>query len=167
MKKTIPDTCQHRCWGQKQPACSTAFPQSTQAKAKTTLHDICCAEAKEKAAKTFARFAQTFEVKPKSDGLFAIRPNRIARLLRRSSSSLAEYPNDTSNRVCFASIRRQPKRSEGCLRRKGMLHIMYKLGQCDQENWRRIKGFAHLADAINGIKFQGGERQIQTETTTA
>jgi hypothetical protein len=99
LEKTIPDTCQHRCWGQKQPTCLTAFLQSNQAKAKTTLHDIWCAEAKEKAAKTFALFVQTFEVKPKSDGLFAIRPNRIVRLLRRSSSSLAEYPNDTSNRV--------------------------------------------------------------------
>ena len=35
----------------KQPTCSTAFPQSTQAKAKTMLHDIWRAEAKEKPRK--------------------------------------------------------------------------------------------------------------------
>jgi hypothetical protein len=45
-----------------------------------------------------------------------------------------------------------------------MLHMMFKRGQCGQENWLLIKGFAHLAYAI---KFQDGERQIQPETVAA
>jgi putative transposase len=51
------------------------------------------------------------------------------------------------------------------MRRKGMLQMTFNRGQCGQENWRRIKGFAHLADAGNGIKSQDGERQIQPKTT--
>jgi putative transposase len=39
------------------------LPQSTQAKAKTILYDIWCAEAKGKAAKAFALFVKTFEDK--------------------------------------------------------------------------------------------------------
>jgi hypothetical protein len=83
----------------QQPTCSTAFPQSTQAKAKTILHDIWRAEAKEKPRKRSICSSKPLRIKPKSNGLFAKTPNRIARLLRRSSSSPTEYQNDTSNRV--------------------------------------------------------------------
>ena len=47
----------------KQPTFSTAFPQSTQAKAMTILHDIWCAETKKKAAKAFDLFVKNLEDK--------------------------------------------------------------------------------------------------------
>jgi putative transposase len=38
----------------------------------------------------------------------------------------------TSNPIesAFATIRHRTKRSKGCLSRDGMLHMMFKLGQC-------------------------------------
>ena len=32
---------------------------------------------------------------------------------------------------------------------------MFKLGQCAQENWRRLRGF-YLAKVITGVKFKDG-----------
>jgi putative transposase len=61
--KTFPDTGQYRFCGHKTADVLNCFPQSNQAKAKTILHDIWCAEAKGKAAKAFALFVQTFEDK--------------------------------------------------------------------------------------------------------
>ena len=64
----------------------------------------------------------------------------------------------TSNPIesTFATIRHRTKRSKGCLTRDGMLHMMFKPGQCAQENWRRLRGFAYLAKVITGVKFKDG-----------
>ena len=45
----------------------------------------------------------------------------------------------TSNPIesTFGKIRHRTKRSKGCLSRDGMLHMMFKLGVCAQDNWRR------------------------------
>ena len=37
----------------------------------------------------------------------------------------------------FATLRHRTRRSRGCLTRDGMLHMMFKLGKCAQERWRR------------------------------
>jgi len=42
----------------------------------------------------------------------------------------------TSNPIesAFATIRHRTKRAKGCLNRDGMLHMMFKLGQCAEQN---------------------------------
>ena len=40
--------------------------------------------------------------------------------------------------------------------RDGMLHMMFKLGQCAEKNWRRLRGFDYLAKLVIGIKFKDG-----------
>jgi putative transposase len=168
LDETFPDTRQQRCWVHKTGNVLNCFPKSTQSKAKTMLHDIWRAETKKKAEIAFALFIKTFEDKY---------PKATATLQKDRTELLAFYDFPaahwqsirTTNPIesAFATIRHRTKRSKGCLSRKGMLHMMFKLGQCAQENWRRIKGFAHLADVINGIKFQDGERQNQPETAAA
>jgi len=56
----------------------------------------------------------------------------------------------------FATIRHRTRRSKGCLSRNGMLHMMFKLGQCAEQNWRRLRGFRYLAKVITGVKFKDG-----------
>jgi hypothetical protein len=34
--------------------------------------------------------------------------------------------------------------------------MMFKLGMCAQDNWRRLRGFSHLAQVITGVKFKDG-----------
>ena len=53
-------------------------------------------------------------------------------------------------------IRHGTKRSEGCLNREGMLHMMFKLGQCAEKNWRKLRGFDYLAKVIEGVQFSDG-----------
>jgi transposase-like protein len=64
----------------------------------------------------------------------------------------------TSNPIesAFATIRHQTKRTKGGLSRDGMLHMMFKLGQCAEKSWRKLRGFAHLADVIQGVDFVNG-----------
>jgi len=64
----------------------------------------------------------------------------------------------TSNPIesTFGTIRHRTKRSKGCLSRDGMLHMMFKLGQCAERKWRRLRGFDYLAKVVIGIKFKDG-----------
>ena len=64
----------------------------------------------------------------------------------------------TSNPIesTFGTIRHRTKRSKGCLFRDSMLHMMFKLGQCAEKNWRRQRGLNYLAKAITGVKFRDG-----------
>ena len=45
---------------------------------------------------------------------------------------------------------------KGCISRDGMLHMMFKLGQCAEKSWRKLRGFAHLADVIQDVDFVNG-----------
>src|SRR5210317_1129527 len=64
----------------------------------------------------------------------------------------------TSNPIesAFATIRHRTKRTKGCLSRDGMLQMMFKLGQCAEKKWRRLRGFDFLAKVITGVKFTDG-----------
>jgi len=37
-----------------------------------------------------------------------------------------------------------------------MLRMIFKLGQCAEQNWRKLRGFDYLAKVINGVKFKDG-----------
>jgi len=75
----------------------------------------------------------------------------------------------TSNPIesTFGTIRHRTKRSKGCLTRDGMLNMMFKLSQCAQKNWRRLRGFDYLAKVITGVKFRDGIEVRQADQRAA
>jgi putative transposase len=42
-----------------------------------------------------------------------------------------------------------------------MLHMIFKLGQCAEQNWRNLRGFDCLAKVITGVKFEDGIETTQ------
>ena len=133
------------------------MPKLSQPKAKSALHNIWQAETKEDADKAFDLFVKTYEHKyPKA-----------ALSLQKDRDKLMAFFNfpaqhwqsiRTSNPIesAFATIRHRTKRSKDCLNRDGMLHMMFKLGKCAEENWRKLRGFDYLAKVITGVKFKDG-----------
>jgi len=67
----------------------------------------------------------------------------------------------------FGTIRHRTKRSKGCLTRDGMLHMMFKLGQCAEKKWRRLRGFDFLAKVITGVRFKNGVEVTETNQAAA
>ncbi len=53
----------------------------------------------------------------------------------------------------FATIRHRTKRSRGCLNRRRMLWMMFKLGICAE---RRLSGFGKLGKVAEGMQFKDG-----------
>ena len=106
------------------------------------LHDIWQAETKGDAQKAFDLFIKVYEAKyPKA-----------ALCLQKDREELVAFLNflaqhwqsiRTSNPIesAFATIRHRTKRSKGCLSRDGILHMLFQLGHCAEQNWRKLRGF--------------------------
>ena len=157
LDEVYPETRQQRCWQHKTMNVLNCLPKMSQPKAKAALHDIWQAETKANAENAFDLFIKIYEPKyPKA-----------ALCLQKDREELMAFFNfpaqhwqsiRTSNPIesAFATIRHRTKRSKGCLSRDGMLHMMFKLGQCAEQNWRKLRGFDYLNKVITGVTFKDG-----------
>jgi transposase-like protein len=61
----------------------------------------------------------------------------------------------------FATVRLRTTKTKGCLSRETALAMVFKLMLSARKKWRRLDGSNHLAEVIQGIKFEDGIKQIQ------
>ena len=170
------------CWRHKTGNVLNYLPKRTQPKAKKMLHDIWQAETREDAHAAFDLFVDTFEPKYPKAAECLIKD-------REELLTFYDFPAQhwqsirTSNPIesAFATIRHRTKRTKGCLSRDGMLHTplivllckttagrwMFKLSQCAEKSWRKLRGFAHLADVIQGVDFINGIKPSNQDQAAA
>jgi transposase-like protein len=168
LEEIYPKSRQQRCWMHKTMNVLNCLPKSSQPKAKRALHEIWQANTREDAEKAFDLFIRTYEPKyPKA-----------ALCLEKDRGELMafyDFPAQhwqsirTSNPIesTFGTIRHRTRRSKGCLSRDSMLHMMFKLGQCAEKNWRRQRGFNYLAKVITGVKFRDGIEVTESDQVAA
>ena len=157
LEEVYPQTRQQRCWQHKTMNVLNCLPRLSQPKAKAALHNIWQAETRDDADKAFDLFIKTYEPKYPKAALCLQKD-------REELMAFFDFPAQhwqsirTSNPIesAFATIRHRTKRSKGCLSRDGMLHMMFKLGQCAEQNWRKLRGFDYLAKVITGVQFKDG-----------
>ena len=157
LEEIYPDTRPQRCWMHKTMNVLNYLPKSSQAKAKQALHDIWQAETKVAAEKAFDLFIKTYEPKyPKAT--LCLHKDRAQLLAFYDFPAQHWQSIRTTNPIesTFGTIRHRTKCSKGCLSRDGMLHMMFKLGQCAEKHWRRLRGFDYLAKVITGVRFKDG-----------
>ena len=157
LEEVYPETRQQRCWLHKTGNVLNCVPKSIQPKVKQALHEIWLAETREDAHKAFDLFIETFEDKyPKAT--LSLQKDRDELLAFYDFPAAHWRRLRTTNPIesTFSTIRHRTKRSKGCLTRDGMLHMMFKLSECAEKNWRRQRGFKYLAKVITGVKFKDG-----------
>ena len=162
------ETRQQRCWMHKTGNVLNYVPKSAQPKMKQALHDIWQAETRQDAEAAFGRFEAMYEPKY---------PKAVQCLQKDRDELMAFYDFPakhwqslrTTNPIesTFGTIRHRTKQSKGCLSRDGMLHMIFKLGECAQKNWRRQRGFSYLAKVIQGVKFKDGEEVSAVDQNAA
>lgn len=157
LDECYPDTRHQRCWVHKMANVLNCLPKNLHGKAKQDMHDIWQADTRENALSAYNLFIESYDLKyPKA-----------TRCLQKDSDELLafyDFPAQhwqsirTSNPIesCFATIRHRTKRAKGCLNREGMLHMMFKLSQCAEKKWIRLRGFDYLAKVITGVSFKDG-----------
>ena len=168
LDQIYPDTAQQRCWMHKTGNVLNYLPKASQPKAKSALHEIWMAETRELAHKAFDHFIDTYAAKyPKA-----------AECLKKDRQALLafyDFPAEhwahirTTNPIesTFATIRHRTDQTKGCVTRKTMLTMVFKLGQCAEKNWLRIRGFKHLAKVITGVVFKDGIEQSDADKVAA
>ncbi len=168
LEEVYPESRQQRCWMHKTMNVLNCLPKSLQPKAKQALHEIWQANTREDAEKAFDLFLKTYEPKyPKA--ALCLEKDRDELMAFYDFPAQHWQSIRTSNPIesTFGTIRHRTKRSKGCLTRDGMLHMMFKLGQCAQKNWRRQRGFDYLAKVITGVKFRDGIEVIESNQVAA
>jgi putative transposase len=161
-------TRHQRCWVHKTANILNCFPKSSQGKVKQALHEIWQAETKDKAESAFDLFIETYEAKYPKAALCLQKD-------REELMAFFDFPAQhwqslrTSNPIesTFGTIRHRTKRAKGCLNRNGMLHMMFKLSQCAEKKWRKLRGFDYLGKVITGIKFKDGIEVTKTDQAAA
>lgn len=157
LEEVFPTTRQQRCWMHKTGNVLNYLPKLSQPKAKKMLHDIWQAETREDAHNAFDLFVETFEAKyPKATGCLIKDRDELLTFFDFPAQHWQSIRTSNPIESAFATIRHRTKRTKGCLSRDGMLHMMFKLGQCAEKSWRKLRGFAHLADIIQGVDFING-----------
>jgi putative transposase len=168
LEEVYPATRPQRCWMHKTMNVLNYLPKSTQAKAKQALHEIWQAETRPAAEKAFDLFIKTYEPKyPKAT--LCLGKDRAELLAFYDFPAQHWQSIRTTNPIesTFGTIRHRTKRSKGCLTRDGMLHMMFKLGQCAEKQWRRLRGFDYLAKVITGVQFKDGIEVTEVDQAAA
>jgi len=168
LEEIFPTTRQQRCWMHKTMNILNCLPKAAHPKAKQALHDIWQAETRKAADKAFDLFIETYDAKYPKATLCLLKD-------REELMAFFDFPAQhwqsirTSNPIesTFGTIRHRTKRSKGCLTRDGMLHMMFKLGQCAEKKWRRLRGFDFLAKVITGVRFKNGVEVTETNQAAA
>jgi transposase-like protein len=157
LEEIYPSTRQQRCWCHKTSNVLNALPTSMQPKAKQALHEIWQADTKAAAVQAFDVFLETYEPKyPKATGCLQKDREELLTFFEFPAHHWQSLRTTNPIESTFGTIRHRTTRTKGCLTRDGMLHMMFKLGQCAEKTWRRLRGFRQLAQVIEGVQFQDG-----------
>jgi putative transposase len=157
LEEVYPTTTAQRCWMHKTGNVLNYLPKSVQEKAKQGIHDIWMAEGREEAEQAFDAFVERFDAKyPKATECLGKD--------RESLLAFYDFPAEhwthirTTNVIesSFATIRHRSRQTKGCVTRSTMLTMIFKMGQCAEGSWRKLRGFRHLAKVIEGVKFKDG-----------
>jgi len=168
LDEVYPDTRHQRCWMHKTGNVLNCVPKSIQPKVKSALHEIWQAETRHDASRAFDLFMETYEEKyPKAT--LTLQKDREELLAFYDFPAMHWQSLRTTNPIesTFGTIRHRTKRSKGCLTRDGMLHMMFKLSECAEKNWRKLRGFNYLAKVITGVKFKDGIEVTKVDQAAA
>jgi len=168
LEEVFPETRHQRFWCHKTQNVLNAMPKSLHPKAKQALHEIWQSATKGDAERAMDVFLDTYELKyPKATA--CLQKDR-EELLMFYAFPAAHWPSlRTTNPIesTFGTIRHRTARTKGCLTRDGMLHMMFKLGQCAEKTWRRMRGLKELPKVVAGISFTDGIEERTTDPVAA
>lgn len=160
LSKVFPTTKHQRCWVHKTRNVLDKLPKSSHSKAKGMLHDIYQADTEKDAYKAIEDFSQIFSPK---------HTKAVECILKDKDELLAFYSFPAAHWVhirttnpiesLFATIRLRTKRTKGHGSAKAALSMAFKLAQCAEKKWKKLRGSKQLADVISvDFRFQDGEK---------
>ena len=157
LREVYGETRVQRCWVHKTANVLNQMPKSLQAKAKGHLHDIWMAETRADAEAAFDFFIAAYGAKYHKAAERLVKDRE--RLL-----SFYDFPAEhwkhirTTNPIesTFATVRLRTVKTKGCLSRKTVLAMAFKLILSARRKWRKLDGSNQLAELVEGVPFKDG-----------
>ena len=157
-----PTTTQQRCWVHKTANILNKLPKSMQPKVKERLQDIWMADTRSNAYKAFELCLKQLELKyPKAKECLEKDKEQLLAFYDFPADHWAHIRTTNPIESAFATIRLRTTKTKSCGSRKTTLAMTYKLARAAENNWRKLRGFKLLADVIQGVVFNDGEKQEQ------
>ncbi|MCA1606464.1 MAG: IS256 family transposase, partial [Acidobacteria bacterium] len=150
-------TREQRCWVHKTANVLNKLPKGQQAKAKAALHEIWMAESRAAAEQAFDHFLSTYEAKyPKASECLAKDREPLLTFYDFPAEHWTHLRTTNPIESTFATVRLRTAKTRGCVSRAGILAMVFKLTKSAEQRWRKLKGAAHLAQVIKGVRFKDG-----------
>ena len=162
LRQVYGQTAEQRCWVHKTANVLNKLPKSLQSKAKGQLQNIWMAETKADAGRAFDFFLEAYGAK--YDKAVACLTKDRGCLLTFYDFPAEHWKHVRSTNPIestFATVRLRTTKTKGCLSRKTALAMVFKLLLSARKKWRRLNGSDHLAEVIQGVRFEDGIKQIQ------
>ena len=138
------------------------LPKSLQGKAKGHLQDIWMAETKADAEDAFDFFVRAYRAKyDKAVECLTKDRDRLLTFYDFPAEHWKHVRSTNPIESTFATVRLRTAKTKGCLSRKTVLAMVFKLLLSARKKWRRLDGSDHLAEVIQGVTFKDGIKQIQ------
>ena len=157
LSEIYPETTHQRCWMHKTANVLNYFPKNVQEKAKGQLHEIWMADTKYGAHKAFDNFLKCYEDKyPKATNCLVKDREELLAFYDFPAAHWSHIRTTNVIESSFATLRHRSKQTKGCVTRITMLSMIFKLGECAQSAWHKLRGFRELGKVIEGVKFKDG-----------
>lgn len=146
-----------RCWKHKTANVLNYLPTALQGKAKAHLQDIWMAESRQAAELACDNFRRAYAVKY-AKAWECLHKDRDVLLTFYDFPAPHWQHLRTSNPIesIFATVRLRTNKTRGCVRRGGMLAMVFKLTKVAEQKWRKLKGLESLVQLTQGIEFIDG-----------
>ena len=162
------ETRGQRCWMHKTHNVLNYLPKSSQSKAKQGLHEIWMAETRARAERAFDNWIERYDEKyPKATACLARDREELLAFYDFPGAHWTHLRTTNVIESAFATIRHRSSRAKGCVSRRTMLSMIYKMGMCAEKSWRRLRGFRQLGKVIEGVKFDDGTEVIEGSRAAA
>ena len=135
-----------------------------QGAAKSALHRVWMADTRTEANRAFDEFVEQYQARY---------PKAAESLLEDRQELLAFYDFPSAHWVSlrttnpiestFSTVGHRTWLCRGCLSRRKMLAMMFKLVERAETKWRRLKGYESLGKVIEGVQFQDGKEVVAEE----
>ena len=162
LSEVYPETRRQRCWMHKTGNVLNYFPKSGQPKAKQGLQEIWMAETRAAAERAFDNWLERYQDKyPKAAACLARDREELLAFYDFPAAHWTHLRTTNVIESAFATIRHRSSRAKGCVTRRTMLSVIYKMGMSAEKSCRRLRGFRQLGKVIEGVKFNDGIEVIE------
>lgn len=159
--KVFPSTKHQGCTVHALRNALDKVPKKLHEQLKSMLHNVFMAAKKQDALDAFESYKATYQHKyPKAVETIE---RRLEMLLTFYSFPAVHWKSMRSTNVIestFATIRRRSRQTNGHASRDAALAMMYVLAVNAQKTWKKIGGFNHIENVLQGLDYHDGELKL-------